>query len=86
MYCPTHRKHRKPAKPAAGRSYRGTALWRKLREQAWTRDEGRCRRCGRLIGDDEPWDLGHLVPHHAGGPLELDNIAVEHRSCNRADN
>ncbi|MGO8724291.1 MAG: hypothetical protein ACLQRM_16400 [Acidimicrobiales bacterium] len=37
-----------------------------------------CRRCGRLIHPDEPWDLGHddndrSLPAHP-----------EHRACNRA--
>lgn len=84
--CPQHRQTSRPAATAGGgggRRYRGTATWRQMRTRIWERDGGRCGRCGRLVVDGEPWDLGHLVPHAAGGPFEADNLQVEHVRCNR---
>jgi hypothetical protein len=37
-----------------------------------------CARCGKLIGPDEPWDLGHA---EGGGPNAYSG--PEHRKCNR---
>jgi len=69
----------------AGRDYRGTALFRRLREQAWADHDGICGRCGQPIAPDEPWDLGHIVPHADGGRLERTNVRPEHRHCNRGN-
>jgi hypothetical protein len=63
----------------AARGYGGAH--RKLRRQ-WEREiergEVACARCGRLIGPDEHWDLGHSDTDRSvyTGP--------EHRACNRA--
>lgn len=84
--CPDHRRTPGARKPPAYRTYRGTARFRRVRELVWERDGGRCGRCGRLVTEGEKWDLGHLVPHHQGGPFEADNLRVEHVGCNRAQN
>lgn len=85
-YCPRCRPARKTAKPTESRSYRGTALWRALRQQAWERDQGTCQRCYRRVQEGQDWDLGHIIPHAQGGPLTLDNVRVEHDGCNRRHN
>ena len=40
-----------------------------------------CRRCGEPIEPGTPWDVGHVVDVWAGG--DPDNVAPEHRACNR---
>lgn len=39
-----------------------------------------CWRCGRLIHDDQAFDVGHLNPNGGHG---LDNLAPEHRHKQR---
>jgi hypothetical protein len=55
-----------------------------LRSQAWAAYDGVCRRCGLPIDPDEPWDLGHIVAKADGGTVTPDNLAPEHRRCNRS--
>jgi hypothetical protein len=55
-----------------------------LRAQAWADHDGICRRCGQPIDPEEPWDLGHIEAHVDGGQLTRDNLAPEHRRCNRS--
>jgi hypothetical protein len=43
-----------------------------------------CWRCKLPIEPGTPWELGHRLAISAGGhPYALENIAVEHRRCNR---
>ncbi len=45
-----------------------------------------CRRCGRMIYDGEPWDVGHIIDKTLRPDLMADpsNWSVEHRHCNRS--
>lgn len=73
------------AEPRRGRPYRGTKRHADLRRQAWDDHGGVCGRCGQPIDPDGPWDLGHVVPHAAGGRLERSNVRPEHVTCNRSN-
>lgn len=47
-------------------------------KKAWAaEDEVSCWRCGRLIPEGMPYDVGHLDPF---GGEALDNLAPEHRT------
>ena len=43
-----------------------------------------CWRCGRMIGPDEPWTVGHLIDADIAPHLEHEpsNWAPEHPRCN----
>lgn len=48
------------------------------------RDGGACYICGQGQDALDPWEVEHVKPKALGGSDELDNLALAHRSCNRA--
>lgn len=66
-----------------GRQGSGTKAHAALKAQAYEDYDGICGRCGEPIDPDQPWDLGHIVPHAAGGQLTQSNVRPEHVTCNR---
>lgn len=67
-----------------GRPERGQhSLKRKLRPLVFADHDGICARCDERIDPDEDWELGHVVPHVAGGPFQRENLRPEHKRCNR---
>ena len=43
-----------------------------------------CRRCKGVLRTGMRWDLGHIIPMSAGGPLSSSNVWPEHPRCNRS--
>ena len=50
-----------------------------VRLEVFTRDNGRCKRCGR----QDMLEYDHLVPYSQGGSSEAENIELLCRRCNR---
>ena len=48
------------------------------------RDGGACYICDQGQDAHDPWEVEHVKPRALGGSDELDNLALAHRSCNRA--
>lgn len=48
------------------------------------RDGGACYICRQGRDNQDPWEIEHVKPRALGGTDELDNLALAHRSCNRA--
>lgn len=48
------------------------------------RDGVACYICGQGQDAHDPWEVEHVKPRALGGSDELDNLALAHRSCNRA--
>lgn len=47
------------------------------------RDGGACYICGQGRDNHDRWEIEHVKPRAFGGPDDLDNLALAHRSCNR---
>lgn len=79
-HCPKHRRERDRARGT--RQQRGYDAEHDAERRRWAPIVAtggvRCRRCPKLIGPDEPWDLGHP---DADCPRPR---APEHIACNRA--
>lgn len=61
-------------------SVRDATVW-----QLVIRDGGaRCYLCGQGPIQGDPFEIEHRKPRAARGPDDLDNLALAHRSCNRA--
>jgi hypothetical protein len=61
---------------------KGRSIPRDVMLQVIRRDNYRCRKCGKLVPDDEV-EFDHIIPHAKGGPLSVENIRLLCRSCNR---
>lgn len=48
------------------------------------RDGGACYICGQGRDHHDPWQIEHVKPKKFEGTDDLDNLALAHRSCNRA--
>jgi 5-methylcytosine-specific restriction endonuclease McrA len=48
------------------------------------RDGDCCYICRQGQDPHDPWEVEHVKPKAMGGSNELDNLALAHRSCNRA--
>lgn len=48
------------------------------------RDGGSCYICGQGQDAHDPWEIEHVKPKALGGTDDLGNLALAHRSCNRA--
>lgn len=48
------------------------------------RDGDSCYICGQGQDAHDPWEIEHVKPRALGGTDHLDNLALAHRSCNRA--
>lgn len=66
--------------PGSGKlHYAGTYKARaaRVRADAYADPSTRCRRCGELAREGDPWQAGHVRDGDPSSPL-----APEHRSCN----
>lgn len=53
-----------------------------LRDQVVLRAGNRCEYCGlSQVGQEAAFHVDHVVPRVAGGPTELDNLALACVSC-----
>ena len=50
------------------------------REIVYSRDEKKCKKCGKAVVWNEA-EFHHIDPHTDGGPTTLDNTALVHRHC-----
>jgi RNA-directed DNA polymerase len=52
---------------------------------AWLFQEqqGRCRKCGQLLREEEEWNLHHRIRRSQGGADSLDNLELLHGNCHR---
>lgn len=48
------------------------------------RDGPNCYICRQEGDARDPWEIEHVKPRAAGGTDDLENLALAHRSCNRA--
>jgi 5-methylcytosine-specific restriction endonuclease McrA len=48
------------------------------------RDGDCCYICSQGHDPYDPWEVEHVKPKAMGGSDELENLALAHRSCNRA--
>ncbi len=60
---------------------RKRTISRGVQRQVWTRDEGRCRKCGTRRGLQ--WD--HIRPVALGGESEAENLRILCASCNHRE-
>lgn len=44
----------------------------------------RCYLCGKIIGDNEPYEIDHRIPLSRGGPHMPWNLGITHSTCNKA--
>lgn len=58
----------------------------RVRLRVWTRCEGKCGQCGRVIRPGEGWTLEHLVALINGGRNSEDNLGVTCDWCLPAKN
>jgi len=49
----------------------------------WREQQGRCRMCGQLLTEAEPWNVHHRVRRSQGGDKSLDNLELLHANCHR---
>lgn len=52
------------------------------RHYIYTRDEGRCRHCGKSVRYGS-MSLDHYLPHSVGGPDAVYNLVCACKACNR---
>jgi RNA-directed DNA polymerase len=65
------------------RKMQSTLLGRTRIAYLWREQHGRCRMCGQLMREDEPWQVHHRVRRVDGGGDELDNLELLHANCHR---
>src|ERR1700730_18560600 len=49
----------------------------------WKQQQGRCKDCGQLLREDEPWQVHHRTRRTHGGGDELANLQLLHANCHR---
>ena len=51
----------KKKKRGASKWFYDTSKWKKSRDQAYERDEGRCVKCGKLLAGVREYNVDHIV-------------------------
>jgi RNA-directed DNA polymerase len=54
----------------------GTRARKLLRHQS-----GRCQQCGNYFGNEDKWEIDHIIPKSKGGKNTLDNLQLLHKHC-----
>lgn len=49
----------------------------------WTQQDGICKVCGQLIGEEDMWHIHHALHRKDGGPDRPSNRQMLHRNCHR---
>lgn len=49
----------------------------------WEQQDGICRICGQLIGEQDRWHVHHILPRQNSGPDKPSNREMLHRNCHR---
>lgn len=49
----------------------------------WTQQDGICKVCGQLIGEEDRWHIHHTLHRKDGGPDRPSNRQMLHRNCHR---